>query len=98
MGTVVFPSAELKIYLTASAEERGQRRYKQLLGAGKNADLTQIVEDIRARDDRDMNRAVAPLKPADDAIVIDSTNMSIEAVFEQVQQAAEKAGLLNQTA
>jgi len=80
--------------LTASAEERGQRRYKQLLESGNNANLDQIIEDIRARDDRDMNRAVAPLKPADDAIVIDSTSMSIEAVFDQVQQAAKKAGLL----
>ena len=94
MGTVVFPSAELKVYLTASAEERGQRRYKQLIESGKNASLAGIIEDIRARDDRDMNRTVAPLKPADDAIVIDSTSMSIETVFEQVQQAAEKAGLL----
>jgi len=94
MGTVVFPNAELKVYLTASAEERGQRRYKQLLESGNNANLDQIIEDIRARDDRDMNRAVAPLKPADDAIVIDSTSMSIEAVFDQVQQAAKKAGLL----
>ena len=94
MGTVVFPSAELKVYLTASAEERGQRRYKQLIESGKNASLAGIIEDIRARDDRDMNRAVAPLKPADDAIVIDSTSMSIETVFEQVQQAAQKAGLL----
>lgn len=95
MGTVVFPNAELKIYLTASAEERGLRRYKQLLDAGKDANLDRIIEDIRARDDRDMNRSVAPLKPADDAIEIDSTSMSIEAVFEQVQQAAIKAGLIN---
>ena len=94
MGTVVFPSAELKVYLTASAEERGQRRYKQLIESGKNASLAGIIEDIKARDDRDMNRAVAPLKPADDAMVIDSTSMSIEAVFEKVQQAAQKAGLL----
>lgn len=95
MGTVVFPNAELKVYLTASAEERGQRRYKQLLESGNNANLDRIIEDIRARDDRDMNRAVAPLKPAEDAIVIDSTSMSIEAVFDQVQQAAQKAGLLS---
>lgn len=94
MGTVVFPNAELKVYLTASAEERGQRRYKQLLESGNNANLAKIIEDIRARDDRDMNRSIAPLKPADDAIIIDSTNMSIEAVFDQVQQAAQKAGLL----
>ena len=95
MGTVVFPAAALKIYLTASAEERGQRRYKQLLESGNNANLDRIIEDIRARDDRDMNRSVAPLKPADDAIVIDSTSMSIEAVFDQVLQAAKKAGLLS---
>lgn len=94
MGTVVFPDAELKVYLTASAEERGQRRYKQLLESGNNASLAGIIEDIRARDDRDMNRTVAPLKPADDALVIDSTSMSIEAVFDLVQQAAKKAGLL----
>jgi cytidylate kinase len=94
MGTVVFPDAELKVYLTASAEERGQRRHKQLICAGKDANLAQIINDIEVRDDRDMNRAVAPLKPAVDAIVIDSTSMSIEAVFEQVLQAANKAGLL----
>lgn len=94
MGTVVFPGAELKVYLTASAEERGQRRYKQLIEAGKDANLAQIINDIKVRDDRDMNRAVAPLKPAVDAIVIDSTSMSIEAVFEQVMQAANSAGLL----
>jgi cytidylate kinase len=94
MGTVVFPNAELKVYLTASAEERGQRRYRQLLESGNNANLSRIIEDISARDDRDMNRSIAPLKPADDAIVIDSTSMSIEMVFDQVQQAAIKAGLL----
>jgi cytidylate kinase len=94
MGTVVFPHAELKVYLTASAEERGQRRYKQLKESGNNASLSRIIEEIKARDDRDMNRTLAPLKPADDAIVIDSTSMSIEAVFDQVQQAAKKAGLL----
>jgi cytidylate kinase len=94
MGTVVFPDAELKVYLTASAEERGDRRYKQLICAGKDADLAQIINDIKVRDDRDMNRAIAPLRPAEDAIVIDSTSMSIEAVFEQVLQAANKACLL----
>lgn len=94
MGTVVFPNAELKIYLTASAEERGQRRYKQLIEAGKSANLPRIIEDIKARDDRDMNRTVAPLKPAADAIVIDSTSMSINAVFDHVLQAAQKVDLL----
>jgi len=95
MGTVVFPCAELKVYLTASAEERGQRRYKQLLESGNNANLPQIIEDIRARDDRDMNRSIAPLKPAEDAIIIDSTTMSIESVFDQVLQAAIKADLFS---
>jgi cytidylate kinase len=94
MGTVVFPQAELKIYLTASAEERGLRRYKQLKDARKNANLPQIIDDIKARDDRDMNRSVAPLRPAHDAIVIDSTKMNIEEVFELVHQAAKKVGLL----
>ena len=93
MGTVVFPNAELKIYLTASAEERGQRRYDQLINAGKSANLPQIIDDIKARDDRDMNRSVAPLKPAEDAIIIDSTQMSIEEVFQQVQQSALKSNM-----
>lgn len=94
MGTVVFPEAELKIYLTASAEERGRRRHQQLLDAGKSANLPQIIEDIRIRDDRDMNRSVAPLIPAEDAVTIDSTDMAIEEVFECVLNAAEKAGLI----
>jgi cytidylate kinase len=81
MGTVIFPDAPLKVYLTASAEERAQRRYKQLQEAGEAVNLAAILGDIQARDDRDMNRAVAPLKPADDASIIDSTNMSIDAVF-----------------
>jgi CMP/dCMP kinase len=84
MGTVVFPKAPVKIYLTASAKERAERRYKQLINKGENVTLAALLEDIKKRDERDMNRAVAPLVPADDAIVIDSTEMSILAVFEQV--------------
>lgn len=84
MGTVVFPDAILKIFLTASAEARAERRYKQLIEKGFSANLSALVDDIRARDDRDMNRAVAPLKPADDAIVLDSTQLGIEAVMERV--------------
>lgn len=84
MGTVVFTDAPLKIYLTASAEERAQRRYKQLTLAGESVSMRAILEDIQARDERDMNRSVAPLKPADDAVEIDSTDMTIEQVLAQI--------------
>ena len=84
MGSVVFPDAAVKIYLTASAEQRAQRRYKQLINKGESVTLAALLEDIKARDDRDMNRTVAPLVPADDAVVIDSTSLSIDEVFKQV--------------
>ncbi|MEE3190175.1 MAG: (d)CMP kinase, partial [Pseudomonadota bacterium] len=77
MGTVVFTDAQIKVFLTASAEERGQRRYKQLTEKGIDASLPALIEDIRVRDERDSNRAVAPLRPASDATVIDSTSLSI---------------------
>lgn len=93
MGTVVFPQAQVKVFLTASAEERGQRRYKQLTEKGFDASLPALIEDIRARDERDSNRAVAPLKPADDATVIDSTSMTIEEVCNQVLDLVNNAGL-----
>jgi cytidylate kinase len=93
MGTVVFPTARVKVFLTASAEERGQRRYKQLTEKGFDASLPALIEDIRARDERDSNRAVAPLKPADDATVIDSTSMTIEEVCNQVLDLVNKSGL-----
>lgn len=86
MGTVVFPDAGLKIFLTASAEARAERRYKQLLEKGFSASLPALVDDIRARDNRDINRPVAPLKAADDAIVLDSTQLGIEAVMERVMR------------
>ncbi len=84
MGTIVFPNANLKIYLTASAEERAQRRHKQLIAKGQGGSLRALVEDISARDDRDMNRDTAPLKPADDSIEIDSTQMTIDEVVDCV--------------
>ena len=84
MGTIVFPNANLKIYLTASAEERAQRRHKQLIAKGQGGSLRALVEDISARDDRDMNRKTAPLKPADDSIEIDSTQMTIDEVVDCV--------------
>ncbi|WP_299178204.1 (d)CMP kinase [uncultured Neptuniibacter sp.] len=93
MGTVVFPEASLKIYLDASAEERASRRYNQLINKGLGASLQAILEDIQARDDRDMNRAVAPLKPAADAVILDSTKMSIEEVLAAVMDEARHKGL-----
>jgi cytidylate kinase len=87
MGTVIFTDAPVKIYLTASAQERAERRYKQLIAKGERVKLAALLEDIQQRDERDMNRAVAPLRPAADAIVIDSTATAIEDVFEQVMSA-----------
>lgn len=84
MGTVVFPRAQLKVFLDASPEERARRRYKQLKGKGLDANLPALVADIRERDERDRNRAVAPLRPADDAVVVDSTTLSIDEVLDRV--------------
>ncbi|PIE23965.1 MAG: cytidylate kinase [Neptuniibacter caesariensis] len=93
MGTVVFPGAALKIYLDASAEERALRRYNQLINKKLSASLPAILEDIQARDKRDMNRAVAPLKPAADAVVFDTTKMSIDEVLAAVMDEARHKGL-----
>lgn len=84
MGTVVFPTAPVKIFLTASAEERAERRYRQLMDAGVSVTIDALLNEIRARDERDMNRSAAPLKPAADAQVIDSTGLSIEEVLDRV--------------
>jgi cytidylate kinase len=84
MGTQVFPQAELKIYLTASAEERAKRRHKQLIAAGQGGSLRALVDDIQARDQRDIGRETAPLRPAEDSILIDSTGMTIEEVVKQI--------------
>lgn len=93
MGTVVFPDALLKIYLDASAEERAQRRYKQLIDKGLGASLGNILQDLRARDDRDMNRSASPLKPAEDAIRLDSTSMTIDEVLAAVLEEARHRGV-----
>jgi len=93
MGTVVFPDAPLKVFLEASAEERAQRRYKQLKDKDLGVSLRALLESIRERDERDRSRAVSPLKPADGAVVIDSSSLSIDAVFEQVWQLAFERGL-----
>lgn len=81
MGTVVFPAAPAKVFLTASAEARAERRYKQLKEKGFDPDMAGLVEEIRIRDARDANRAVAPLRPAADALLLDSTGLPIEAVL-----------------
>ncbi len=94
MGTVVFADAGLKVFLTASSQERAERRHKQLLQKGQPASLASLLDEIVARDERDMNRSVAPLKPADDAILIDSTSMSIEEVLERVHAEAQKRDLV----
>jgi len=88
MGTVVFPTAELKIFLTASPEERARRRYKQLKDKGLSANLAALSLEIAERDRRDASRAVAPLKPADGAVIVDSTSMSIDAVVARVLELA----------
>jgi len=91
MGTVVFPAANPKIYLTASVEERAQRRYKQLLDKGIDAILRDLLQDLTERDARDSGRTISPLKPADDAIVIDTTHLSEAEVMAQVMDLVQKA-------
>ncbi|WP_372864856.1 (d)CMP kinase [Spongiibacter sp.] len=84
MGTVVFPEAPLKVFLTASAEERARRRFKQLKDKGESVNIATLLEEIQARDKRDSEREHAPLKPADDALLIDSSELGIEQVFARV--------------
>jgi len=84
MGTVVFQDAPTKIFLTASAEERAQRRYQQLKQKGFDVKIGRLLDDIRQRDERDRNRKVAPLVPAEGALVIDSTELSIENVVDEI--------------
>ena len=84
MGTVIFPDARLKIFLTASAEIRAERRYKQLKDKGESVNLTRLFREIKARDLRDQSRSIAPLRPAEDAVIIDSTNLNADEVFEKV--------------
>jgi len=84
MGTVVFPDAELKIFLTASAEARAERRYKQLIENGIDANISSILQDIAERDARDQGRSTAPLQVAEDALVVDSTHLGIAQVVARV--------------
>jgi cytidylate kinase len=94
MGTVVFIDAPAKLFLDASAQIRAERRYKQLIGNGLSANLAALVEELQARDDRDRNRAIAPLVPASDALVIDSTHLSIEAVEAQMMDFIRAQGVV----
>ena len=84
MGTVVFPEADLKIYLTASIEERAQRRYKELIDKGEDVSLRALAKQVRDRDARDMNREVSPLIAADDAVTIDTSKMSVARVLNSI--------------
>ncbi|MBX3590575.1 MAG: (d)CMP kinase [Burkholderiaceae bacterium] len=87
MGTVVFPDATLKVFLTATAESRAERRYKQLIEKGFSANLADLLRDLQQRDERDANRAVAPLRPAEGAVVIDSTHLDIDQTVARVLRA-----------
>lgn len=93
MGTVVFRDAPVKIFLTASAEERARRRHLQLQEAGVDASLSSLLEEIQARDARDTQREVAPLKPADDAITLDTTRLSIPEVVDWMTELLTKKGI-----
>ena len=91
IGTVVLPNAEVKVYLTASVETRAGRRYKELVEKGQEADFEAIAADIRDRDYRDMNRENSPLRQADDAVLVDSSDMTIEEVVSAILDLTEKA-------
>jgi cytidylate kinase len=84
MGTVVFPDAQLKVFLTASVDARAERRHKQLSEKGFSSNITNLLQDLRARDERDSNRSAAPLKPAEDARRLDSSNLTIDEVVVQI--------------
>ena len=84
IGTVVLPNAELKIFLTASTEERARRRHKELLKRGQNSNLESVLADLKKRDEMDIHRRVSPLKPAEDAIIIDTENLSLEEVVDRI--------------
>ena len=92
---MVFPDATLKIFLTASADERARRRYLQLQEAGVDASLSSLLKEIQARDARDTQRSVAPLKPADDAITLDTTRLSIPEVVDRLTELLAQRGLVS---
>ena len=93
MGTVVFPNADAKVYLTASAEARANRRVAQLEQAGQSADYQAILQSIQQRDERDENRSVSPSKPAEDALVLDSSQMNAEDVYSKIKEFCQNKGI-----
>ena len=95
MGTVVFPAAQLKIFLEASALARAQRRQSQLQLQDEDVSLPRLLEAIEARDTRDRTRSVSPLVPAQDAVVVDSTDMTADAVFDRVMSLVAKKGIVH---
>ena len=90
IGTAVFPNAQLKIFLTASVEERALRRYKELVAKGQQVDLAQLQEDIASRDKQDSERAISPLRQAEDALLLDTSDMNIEQVTARILQLVEE--------
>lgn len=90
IGTVVFPHAQLKIFLTASVEERARRRYKEMVEKGQQVDLAQLQEDIAARDKQDSERAISPLRQAEDALLLDTSDMSIAQVTDKILQLVQE--------
>lgn len=90
IGTVVCPDADVKLFVTASPEVRAQRRTDEILGKGQEADFDQILQDVKKRDERDMNRADAPLKPAENAHLLDTSKLDIESAFQQAVSLVEK--------
>lgn len=93
MGTVVFPDADLKVFLTASEDERVKRRFKQLQDSGNSVSLGRVRGDLRFRDEQDAGRSIAPAKPADDAVIVDTTNLSIDQVARKVMYYARNSVL-----
>jgi cytidylate kinase len=93
MGTIIFPDADLKIFLTASVRIRALRRYKQLKEKGESVNLSRLLRDIKMRDERDSTRAIAPLKPAQDAHVIDSTELNIKQVLQEIYNLLDNMGI-----
>lgn len=93
MGTVVFPDADVKVFLTASAEARAERRVSQLEKAGQVADYQAILEIIKTRDERDENRSTAPSKPADDALLLDSSALGADVVYEKIKSYCQQQGI-----
>ncbi|KAA0699031.1 (d)CMP kinase [Neorhizobium sp. P12A] len=91
IGTVVCPDAVVKLYVTASAEVRAKRRYDEIIAGGGSADFAAVLQDVKVRDERDMGRADSPLKPADDAHLLDTSEMSIEAAFQAAKSLIDAA-------